>query len=177
MNHKQTNSFFEHFVGPQHALVSCCIVKRQYNRNSNLWLWNTTECARCLCVSVSVCVCVCVFPPPHLKWSSVLRDVIVPCEASQLNGLWSVEVSSVDLRITWRQWRPGFYRKNKTEAPGLMAPVVGGAWLWYFTQKKRPRSGLYQTGCFISWLQYSSCLNITGITIWSCTFCEVCSVL
>lgn len=62
-------------------------------------------------------MCVCVLPPPCLKRSLLLWDVFVLCEASQLNGLWPGEVSSVDLGVTWRQWWPSFYRKNKNRDP------------------------------------------------------------
>lgn len=42
-----------------------------------------------------------------------------------MNGLWSGEVSSVDLGVTWTQWRPGLYRENKNRDPQAHGPCRG----------------------------------------------------
>lgn len=83
----------------------------------SLWLWNTAERVRCPCP--------CAYPPPRSKWSLLLWDGFVLCEASQLNRLWSGEVSSVDPWVTRRQWWPGFYRKNKNRDPRAHGPCCG----------------------------------------------------
>lgn len=78
--------------------------------------------------SLSMCMCMSSHPLA-LSDPCSFEIFFVLCEASQLNGPWSGEASSVDLGVTPRQWLTGLYRKNKTETPRHMAPAVGGAWI------------------------------------------------
>lgn len=49
----------------------------------------------------------------------------VHCGASQMNGPWSSEVSSVDPGVMQTQWWPSFYRKNKNRDPRAHGPCCG----------------------------------------------------
>ena len=105
-------------------------------------------------VRVCVCVCVCASPPPRFKWSLLLWDGFVLCEASQLNRPWSGEVSSVDPWVTQRQWWPGFYRKNKNRDPRAHGPCCGrGLGMVGHFREKGEEGALHQRGCFGSQVQ------------------------
>lgn len=119
--------------------------------------------------SVARCLSVCMCAPSHPLASSEpcpLWDVFVQCEASQMNGLWSDEVSSVDLGVTWTQWRPGLYRENKNRDPQAHGPCRGRGldMVSHFRKKKKKkkeRSGAASEGMF--WIS-STGLNIISAT-------------
>lgn len=73
-----------------------------------------------------------------------------------MNGLWSGEVSLVDLGVTWTQWRPGLYRENKNRDPQAHGPCRGRGLdvVGHFRKKKKRKEVvLHQRGCFGSQAQ------------------------
>lgn len=58
-------------------------------------------------------------------------------EASQMNGLRPAEVSLVDLKVAWTQWRTELLEEEqKRRPPGSEPIVVGGAWTGRTIKKK-----------------------------------------
>lgn len=112
-----------------------------------LQLWTLFYCEPChddllmtptqLASVPDVCEHVCAFSFPHSKWTLAWWDVFSQSEASQMNGLWPAEVSSVDLGVTWTQWWTELLKEEqKQRPPGSKPIVVGGAKTWEAIKKK-----------------------------------------